>query len=149
MPTQRLIAIDPGKNGGIAYTTEFGDVAVEKMPATPRDIWLRFCRFYDEGFRALLENTRAYVPGTSGATAAKLARHCGHLDICLTGNNIPVEEVAPRTWQTAVCGKLPKEQRDKKNAIKARMQALYPHISVTLWNADALGIYTYGLNLYR
>ena len=98
------------------------------------------------------------MPGNSGPSAAKFAEHCGALKMALAGLEIPHEFILPSKWEHAYIGKpnyekilktvdpktkrqiLAKRKQERKNKIKAKSQQLYPHIKVTLKNADALGI---------
>ena len=46
-------------------------------------------------------------------------------------------------------GPFPKDKKERKNAIKEKMARLYPHLSVTLKTADALGILTFVMEGYN
>ena len=104
------------------------------------------------------------MPGNSGPAAAKFARHCGHIEMALIALDIPSDpSVLPSKWQTFFIGKpnypkIPKEiqgkarkqilakrKTERKNKIKAKAQALYPHLKITLATSDALGILTWGM----
>ena len=155
------IGIDPGAGGAIAY--RYGDdlVCTMNMPDTITDLWDELDALSNDEYNMMcaLERVGSYVSGNSGPSAAKFARHCGNLEMALVGTKIPYVEVLPLKWQTEIIGKpnypkIPKDapnrkkilsdrKRDRKNKIKQTMQSLYPHIKVTLKNADALGILTY------
>ena len=147
-----ITAIDPGATGAIAHWDRFADglVSAIKMPDTPKDLYdylQDLSRGGPVGAKMICEKVGGYMPGNSGPSACKFARHCGHLDMALLAVGVPHEFVTPHTWMKSVMGTVPKEKKDRKNAIKQKMQQLYPHIKVTLVNADALGILTYALSL--
>ena len=151
----RLIAIDPGSNGGIAAcTVENGtikDVTCIKMPETIAEIKDAIVSLskYDPDVECCLERTGTYMPGQSGPASVKFARHCGNLEGILIGINLPSIQVAPQKWQKAVFGNLPKDKAERKRYIKDTMQRLYPNLSVTLATADALAILQYAIALKR
>ena len=160
-----IIAIDPGITGGVAYRFP-GILSAVNMPSTPKDILdllKRIVGYDNEKIICYLERVGTYMPGNSGPSAATFARHCGNLEMALWALNIPYHEVLPNKWMTAFIGKqdypkIPKEtskktkasilskrKTERKNKIKAKCQALYPHLKVTLKTADALGILSYAL----
>ena len=137
-----ILSIDPGASGGLAYIDQDGIVYAEKMPPTMTDIIDRLTELKAEGVKtAILEKTGTYVPGNSGPAAVTFARHNGHLEAALYALGISATQVSPSVWQKRL-GALPKDKRDRKNEIKNRMAALYPHLKVTLATADALAILT-------
>lgn len=147
-----LIAIDPGADGAIACRDgEGGFFTIEFKNTTDKDIseslWemedFRESKCWGEVF-AFLENVGGYRPGNSGPASVKFARSVGKLEGMLLAMGIPFERVAPVSWMKAL-GAMPKEKKDRKNRIKSLMQERYPHIKVTLSNADALGILTWAI----
>jgi len=141
-----ILAIDPGQSGGIAWMDDDGIVNCADMPPTPGDIidHLRMLKAADHQVTAYLEKTGGYVPGNSGPAACKFARGCGLLEGAIMALSIPLIEVAPAVWMKSL-GALPKDKRERKNAIKGLMQARYLHLKITLSTADALGLLTYAL----
>lgn len=142
----KILAIDPGAAGGIAWVQ--GES--ERLEAVPmpegmtaqgdllRDLAARgFCK-------AVMERVGGYVPGNSGPAAVTFARHCGNLEALCYAYGIGLECVAPQTWMRAL-GTWPKEKAERKRAIKEAMARRYPYLEVTLKTADALGILTYWL----
>ena len=141
-----ILAIDPGQSGGIAWMDDDGIINCADMPPTPGDIidHLRMLKANGHTLTAYLEKTGGYVPGNSGPAACKFARGCGLLEGAIMALSIPLVEIAPAVWMKSL-GALPKDKRDRKNAIKGLMQARYPHLKITLSTADALGLLTYAL----
>jgi len=139
-----IIAVDPGAGGAIAWIDMDGNAHAENMPDTFTEIADRFLSLQMElrEPRAVVEKVGGYMPGNSGPSAAKFARHCGHIEMALYCARIPTDQVSPQKWMKTM-GALPKDKKDRKNKIKQDMACLYPNLSVTLKNADALGILTY------
>ena len=150
-----ILSCDPGQSGGIAWCFESKTYA-EKMPATPKDIFLflRERATEADGFEpciCYIEKVGGYVSGNAGPAAVKFGRHCGNLEMALLALNIKYIEVLPKKWMDFFIGKQkyptsmkPAQRKTKrKNLIKAKAQALYPDIKVTLAISDALGILCY------
>ena len=138
-----MIAIDPGAAGGIAYTDEDGNVQSMPMPEgmTEQIEAIQMLRAAGH-LKCIMENVGFHMPGNSATATAKFARHCGHLEAACYAFGISVEYVAPQKWMKAL-GTWSKEKKERKAQIKEAMARRYPHLSVTLKTADALGIYTY------
>jgi len=162
-----IFAIDPGQAGGLAWAFKNGrlNIWTSKMEKTPADIYNQIKGIRDaesEPF-CYIERVGGYMPGNSGPAAVKFAKHCGHLEMALIALGIPYIEVLPSKWQHEFIGKpnypkIPKEiqgasrkqilakrKQERKNKIKAKAQALFPYLKITLATADALGILYYGL----
>ena len=135
-----VIAIDPGANGAIAYCSDDGTVLVEPMPKIPteQEALLRHLKDHKLG-PVIMEKTGNYMPGNSGPASVKFARHCGILEGIIIALKLPLIEVAPSKWMKAM-GAISKEKAQRKRDIKELMQKRFPHLKVTLKNADALGI---------
>lgn len=154
-----MIAIDPGKNGGIAYDNpETGRVEVVAMPDTMADIAtaLRVIIALDPSggnLRCIIERV-GYTPGDGGKGAFSFGQHLGHLQAILYMLGVSVEQVSPQTWQKVVglpvepVKDLNKQQLAarairRKNMIKDFAQRRYPKCKVTLKTADALALYAW------
>ena len=146
---KRIVAIDPGANGAIVSQTGEDFVQSWKMPKTPDGLFDLLFDALDVRFvHVYCENVGGYRPGNSGPSACKFSRHVGHIDMALVALAAPRTYVVPSKWMKVFLdGKVPKDKKDRKNAIKARAQELYPHLKVTLANADALGLLTYALSV--
>ncbi len=156
-----IIAVDPGAGGGWSWEFE-NKIYVKKMQETPKDLFLFLQDLAKEvdGFEnivAYVERVGAYVSGNSATAAVKFSRHCGNIEAFLLALNIPYHEILPNKWITYFIGKqkypasMTSAQRKtkRKNLIKAKAQALYPHVKVTLAVSDALGLLSYGLHEER
>jgi hypothetical protein len=137
-----MIAIDPGANGGLAYVDD-GQVQAVAMPEGMTEQINLIRRLASEGHHeCIMENVGFHMPGNSATATAKFARHCGHLEAACYAYGISVQYVAPQKWQREI-GTFSKDKRERKAQIKEAMARLYPHLTVTLKTADALGIFTW------
>lgn len=142
-----IIGIDPGANGGIAWSHEDGP-RVEKMPDTPQGVWDLICHIVHDSaiiyrhleFKAYIEKVHS-SPQMGVASAFTFGNGYGHLEMALTAAGIPFERVTPQKWQKAM-GCLTK---GNKNVSKRRAEELFPSIKVTHAKADALLIMEYGI----
>jgi hypothetical protein len=139
----KMFSIDPGASGGIAYTDEDGIVRTMPMPEgmTEQIEAIQMLRANGH-LKAIMENVGFHMPGNSATATAKFARHCGHLEAACYAYGISVQYVAPQKWQREI-GTFSKDKRERKAQIKEAMARLYPHLTVTLKTADALGIFTW------
>lgn len=141
------LAIDPGASGGFAWTDRDGITHAESMPKgmTAQADRLRSLTVELPGLRAVMEKTGTARPTDAKGAAVKFGRHCGNLEASLYVLGIPTEQIPPATWMKSL-GTLPKAKGDRKRAIKEEMARRFPHLSVTLKTADALGLLTYTLS---
>lgn len=144
MENEVFIAIDPGKNGGIAWRDADRKVWAIAMPDTVHDlvdalrgICVRFpCVFME----CVVERVHA-MPCDGSASAFAFGENFGALQGVLAALGIPYRFVTPQAWQKKV-GALPREKKERKNALKAFAQQRHPHIQVTLKTSDALAMLT-------
>ena len=153
MSSLPMIAIDPGKSGGIAWVDERGMVDSMKMPdgmTSIADELIDLAAMLSGGKMPPLcwiEKVGTYMPGNSGPAAATFARHCGHLEAITYCIDLPTQQVTPNGWMKGMglpTGKANKKAR--KDKVKEMMQRRYPHLKVTLYVADALGILSWALD---
>ena len=144
-----LVAIDPGMSkstpGGIAWFQGNDKIDCCKMPSTPMDIFQQLDRLSfapNKSLLCIMEKVGFYRPGNSATSAVKFARHCGHLDMALLALHYQIEMVAPSKWMRGFLGTVPKDKRERKNAIKIKCQQRLPYLGrkITLATSDALGI---------
>lgn len=139
-----ILAIDPGASGGLAWTDEDGIVHAAPMPEGMSAQIDKLRQLACDGYDVIIENVGYHMPGNSAVATSKFARHVGHLEATAYTLGMPVTYVAPQTWQKAL-GTWPKDKKERKAAIKEAMARRYPHLSVTLKTADALGILSWYL----
>ena len=143
----KIIAIDPGENGGIAiYSTELSSVTdVIKMPSTPQDVLL-YLTVNKENTICYLEKVGG-MPGQGGSAMFNFGKGYGHLEMALLALQIPTVTITPQSWQKALqLGTRGKDmsKTEWKNKLKAKAQQLFPYIKkITLATSDALLICEY------
>jgi Holliday junction resolvasome RuvABC endonuclease subunit len=140
-----IIGIDPGKNGGIAWIRG-GDVAVEKMPDTLKDLWDLFEHIMaetpmiyrqKETFAVIEQVASSSQMGVKSAFT--FGQGYGRLEMALTAANVPFKRVTPQVWQKSMkC-----LTGGNKNVSKGRAQELFPSLKITHSTADALLIAEY------
>lgn len=150
-----FLGIDPGKNGGIAWSCE-GKVRAERMADGDGAIRDQIHAFgLEEGDDVFIEQLPYYVPMPLNSvplvkqvsSTAKLHANCGLLKGLLLGYGANIHEVPPQTWQKPLDIGTKRGQTGTvwKNKLKDAAQERFPNIKVTLANADALLILHYGL----
>jgi len=142
----KIMAIDPGKNGGIAIFSlkENRVIEVIKMPDTPQDL-LSFITTYQNNTICYLEKVGG-LPGMGGSSMFNFGKGFGHLEMALLCRKIPTVEVTPQKWQKALQlgNKGKKSTTEWKNKLKIKAQQLYPYVGkITLAISDALLILKY------
>ena len=137
----KIIGIDPGTNGGIAWITD-GKPCVEKMPDTLKDLWelLRDIDIASEEYcHAYIEQVHS-SPQMGVKSAFTFGNGFGHLEMALTAAGIPFTRIRPQVWQK----ELGCMTKGDKNITKRKAQELFPSLKVTHATADALLIAKYG-----
>lgn len=149
-----IIAIDPGKSGGIGVKTELLHYVLP-MPATQGDVLTCLREIAKVAINAqreliaYLEQVGGFCGnGQPGSAMFKFGEGFGFLKGCLQTLQIPIRLVKPRQWQkplglgtAASC----KSKTVWKNKLKSCAQRLYPDLTVTLATADALLILDYAI----
>lgn len=142
---QKIIAIDPGKSGGIAIYSLTRNIIIEvaKMPETMKDL-LTFLKIYSKESTCVLEMVGGR-PGMGGSRMFNFGQQFGHIEMALLALEIPTTEVTPQKWlkhyQMGVKGNM--TGVEWKNKLKSKAQQLFPSIKVTLDISDALLIMEY------
>jgi hypothetical protein len=143
-----LIAIDPGARGAIACLGPTADW--QPMPETAQDLALAlgsYCPCDSRTLLVYLEQVSGFAgerhPGSAMFT---FGRGFGRIEGVLSALRIPFVMVTPQRWQKALGCPTRAAASDKashKRALREMAQRLYPHINVTLQNADALLLLEY------
>ena len=126
----KIIAIDPGKAGGIAvFSIDKNElVDVEPMPETPQDV-LSFVTKYQNNSKCYLERVQG-IPGMGATAMFNFGQGFGQLEMALLCRHIPTIEVTPQKWQKEL--QLGVKGHDSTNAwktkLKMRAQQLYPRV---------------------
>lgn len=135
-----IIAIDPGKSGGIAACID-GQWAFEKMPATIQDVRviLQSTALSRAGVVAYIEELPKFVRAIPSSAVFVMARNYGQMEGILAMCNITVIHVRPQVWQKALgLGDSKGMTRTAwKNKLKGRAQDYFPEAGLTLDTCDA------------
>lgn len=144
------IAIDPGKNGGIAWIEQgcisplgpAGGADAAPMPSSVHELvsLLQGIALVADSADCVVERVHA-MPGDGGSSAFAFGENFGQIQGVLAALRIPYRFVTPQQWQKKV-GALPKDKPERKRALKAFALQRFPHLEkkVTLKTADALAI---------
>lgn len=149
---------------------------VERMPETLKDKKVFLDELSrDDMTECVMEDVGTHIQGNNAVASAKFARHVGELWGILVTLGVPVRSVKPTKWQKSIPNMpqrppapkrsdyhimpsgyeqakakhkkaLAEHKKKCKARIKDEMQCRYPHLRVTLINADALGILTWALD---
>jgi len=147
-----IIAIDPGKSGGIAVIYGNGRIESEKMPDTERDVMQYLKEMKDlaeaegESCTCFLEKVSGFIgKAQPGGAMFTFGEGYGFLKGVLMTLKIRLENPTPQVWQKALSLGTSKglTKTQWKNKLKAKAQELYPSQKVTLSTADALLILEY------
>lgn len=145
--TITIIGIDPGKQGGIAILTPDKVITTLTLErATEQDI-ARFLKDRSPGI-AYLERVSS-SPQQGVVSAFTFGASFGALRMAVIANELRLEPVLPRKWQTAIRvrkigGGFGKNDTEKKRATKARAQELFPQLNITNAISDALLLMEFG-----
>jgi len=144
-----IIAIDPGKSGGIAYALDGREIHSRSMPDTPGDI-LDFIRtikaINGPEIECYMESCVKYAgKAQSGSASIVYGRNYGFLEGVIQALGIRLHSVSPQKWIKALgLGTRGGSTNTQwKNKLKAEAQRLFPSEKVTLKTADALLILEY------
>jgi hypothetical protein len=150
-----IIAIDPGKNGGMCLKTPDG-YSLHKMPES----FEGFSKWVDRHAMGKGENTICFIERISAFAGdhfnpgrqfqlQKLFNMYQKLRTYFQMKDIPCIVISPPSWQNGLNLVLPKEQSKKetnserKNRYKNAAKRIVPSLDVFLWGADAVLIMAY------
>jgi hypothetical protein len=144
---KRILAIDPGQDGGIAYVDPEGFPFAVPMPATDGDILDLLRSLRASGIEcAVVEEVVGFIPSAGPGAMFTFGKGFGFLLGCLSALGYRVELVRPAKWQKSLSLGAKKDHgKAWKNHLKQTAQRLYPNAEVTLKTSDALLILQYGL----
>jgi len=165
--TGRLVSIDPGRSGGIAWLDWLGDIHGEPMPAAqiPKLDKIRAVIAEQLPTLVIIEDVGYHRHGNSAQSSAALARDVGGIEATVRAMGVEIYWLPPKVWAKAPpFDLLPKYQRPpaatedrlkqkakrdhdrlRKNLIKRMMAEHYPAIRMTLATADAVAMLHWGL----
>ena len=132
--------LDPGKSGAVAAVWDDGQPFSQclRLDATEHDIASWFLQFDLADCSAVIEKVHS-TPQMGVTSAFTFGRGYGLLLGILSSHRIPFAEVSPQKWQKAMeC-----LTKGDKNVSKRKAQQLWPAITITHRNADAMLIAEY------
>lgn len=142
---QRIIGIDPGKNGGIAILDDGELTELIPMPATIRDIFNNIIDYTCEP-KYIVAHCCIYLekvsarPGNGAASMFLFGQEFGWLQMAAAAAGCETHEVTPSKWQRAI-GVAKRETNEShshyKNRLKQMAQQLFPAKRFTLATCDA------------
>jgi hypothetical protein len=145
-----LLAIDPGKSGGIAYMDSDHTVHALPMPDTARDLYRALEILARGPSICFLEEIPMFRGKMNYRSTAVLFRNLGQIEGVLSGLGSRIEYFKPQYWQRVLMlGESATYGKRWKTHLKAQAQALFPQLQVTLKTADALLILEAGLRTKR
>ncbi len=134
-----LLAVDPGKSGGIAYTDSDGVTHALPMPPTCRDLHRTLEILARPPATCFLEDLPLFQGVLTPRSIAVLFRNLGQIEGVLSALGCRIEYLTPRMWQSTLrLGTAADHGKRWKAHLRSRAQALHPHLHVTLKTADAL-----------
>lgn len=140
--TPKIVAVDPGKSGGLAWQ---GGCAA--MPETEGDI-LQLIQSLMPIEKCVVEQVGGYAggKGSPGSAMFNFGRNYGFIIGALMALRVPVLLVSPQKWQKHFSLGAASSCKSKtvwKNKLKSQAQRLFPNQKVTLKTSDALLILKY------
>lgn len=147
----KILAIDPGKQGGIVWRAIDGQLISTKMPDTEGDI----LDILQNAFPLLadtvvIEQVGGFIgKGQPGSAMFNFGRNYGFLIGVAMAIGYRVELVTPKKWQKPYgLGTVAQAGGSTawKNKLKGLAQRLYPQNKITNSTADAFLIYDWAIN---
>jgi hypothetical protein len=137
---KRILAIDPGLSGGLAYLGP-GGIILNSMPATDQDISVLVMDRLAISDVVYIEKVGGYIggKGAPGSAMFNFGRNVGFLHGLITSSKTRCIEVTPQTWQKTVQAGTSKTHGDRWKAhLKQIAQQRQPRQVITLKTADAV-----------
>lgn len=152
---ETIVAVDPGKSGGIAFKAPLSQTSAQSMPPTLRGV----CTLFQDIDKAAKKNgeevimvieSQTYCAGikVNASTMGKFGENVGIIKGAATVLGWRIEEVRPAEWMAALSLGTRKRHPTRtawKNHLKQRAENLFPGIPVTLSTSDALLLLEYAM----
>jgi len=137
---KRILAIDPGASGGLAYYGPAG-IILDSMPATDLDVSILIMDRLAISDVVYIEKVGGYVggKGAPGSSMFNFGRNVGFLHGLIAASKTRVIEVPPQRWQKTIgAGTKATHGTRWKAHLKGIAQQRQPRLVVTLKTADAV-----------
>jgi len=144
---KRILAIDPGMSGGIAYHGH-GGIILDSMPTTDQDVCTLILDRLGITDVVYVEKVGGYVggKGAPGSAMFNFGRNVGFLHGLIASTKTRVIEVTPQQWQKTIqAGVKASYGTGWKAHLKQIAQQRHPRQAITLKTADALLILEHAL----
>lgn len=136
----RILAIDPGASGGLAYLGPSG-IILNSMPATDQDISVLVTDRLAISDVCYIEKVGGYVggKGAPGSSMFNFGRNVGFLHGLIAASRTRCIEVPPQRWQKTIqAGTKATHGARWKSHLKGIAQQRQPRQVITLKTADAV-----------
>jgi len=137
---KRILAIDPGASGGLAYLGANG-IILDSMPATDQDVSILVMDRLAISDVVYIEKVGGYVggKGAPGSSMFNFGRNVGFLHGLIAASKTRCIEVPPQRWQkTLGAGTKATHGTRWKAHLKGIAQQRQPGLVITLKTADAV-----------
>ena len=136
----RILAIDPGASGGLAYLGDSG-IILNSMPETDQDISVLVSDRLAISDVVYIEKVGGYVggKGAPGSSMFNFGYNVGLLHGLIAASKTRVIEVPPQRWQKTIgAGTKATHGAKWKSHLKGIAQQRQPRQVITLKTADAV-----------
>lgn len=137
---KRILAIDPGASGGLAYYGPAG-IILDSMPATDQDVAILIMDRLAISDVVYIEKVGGYVggKGAPGSSMFNFGYNVGFLHGLIASSKTRCIEVPPQRWQKTIgAGTKATHGTRWKAHLKGIAQQRQPRLVVTLKTADAV-----------
>jgi hypothetical protein len=137
---KRILAIDPGLSGGLAYYGPAG-IILDSMPATDLDVSILIMDRLAISDVVYIEKVGGYVggKGAPGSSMFNFGRNVGFLHGLIAASKTRVIEVPPQRWQKTIgAGNKATHGTRWKAHLRGIAQQRQPRLVITLKTADAV-----------
>lgn len=141
----KLLAIDPGNNGGFALQRRDGVIELFAMPDTEGDVCDLLRRLCENEITVYLEKVGGFIRGKDGqqpgSAMFSFGEGYGFIKGCCAAMGMSLRLVPPVTWQRGL--RLPVaaglKPAERKRRLKEEAQRRHPELKgITLKTCDAL-----------
>jgi hypothetical protein len=137
---KRILAIDPGMSGGLAYLGASG-IILNSMPETDQDISVLVSDRLAISDVVYIEKVGGYVggKGAPGSSMFNFGYNVGFLHGLIAASKTRLIEVPPQRWQKTIgAGTSKTHGKGWKSHLKGLAQQRQPRQVITLKTADAV-----------
>lgn len=141
---KRIIAIDPGASGGIAWVDMEGIVQACRLEDTDSNIVEQIKNFAFGSSIFVIEDVPKHCgfPRPASSTFV-MAYNYGLICGVVMARSLPLHRVRPQVWQAGIGSTKKTQGKGWKRWLAGIAQERFPHLKVTQKTADALLILDY------